>query len=103
MTRFILFPLMGRNYDAVVIASGIGGVILGSTSTEMADMAAVTQRFGPSHQAVIIVPLVSDFFIDMVNALVIPLVGRAHVVYERGEHQANPLLSGGPFHSANAA
>jgi len=73
VTLFILFPLMGRNYDAAVIASGFGGVTLGSTPTAMANMAAVTQRFGPSHQAFIIVPLVSAFFIDLVNALVIPL------------------------------
>ena len=38
----------------------------------MANMAAVTQRFGPSHRAFIIVPLVSAFFIDLVNAMVIP-------------------------------
>ena len=77
VTLFILFPLMGRNYDAAVIASGFGGVTLGSTPTAMANMAAVTQRFGPSHQAFIIVPLVSAFFIDLVNALVIPLFLRA--------------------------
>jgi len=71
-TVFILFPLMGRNYDAAVIASGFGGVTLGSTPTAMANMAAVTQRFGPSHRAFIIVPLVSAFFIDLVNAMVIP-------------------------------
>ena len=38
----------------------------------MANMAAVTQRFGPSHQAFIIVPLVSALFIDLVNAVLIP-------------------------------
>ena len=69
---FILFPLMGRNYDAAVVSAGFGGVTLGSTPTAMANMAAVTQRFGPSHRAFIIVPLVSAFFIDLVNALVIP-------------------------------
>ncbi|WP_295406062.1 sodium/glutamate symporter [uncultured Thiocystis sp.] len=72
VTVFILFPLMGRNYDAAVVAAGFGGVSLGSTPTAMANMAAVTQRFGPSHRAFIIVPLVSAFFIDLVNALVIP-------------------------------
>lgn len=72
VTVFVLFPLMGRNYDAAVVAAGFGGVTLGSTPTAMANMAAVTQRFGPSHQAFIIVPLVSAFFIDLVNAMVIP-------------------------------
>jgi ESS family glutamate:Na+ symporter len=72
VTVFVLFPLMGRNYDAAVVAAGFGGVTLGSTPTAMANMAAVTQRFGPSHRAFIIVPLVSAFFIDIVNAMVIP-------------------------------
>jgi ESS family glutamate:Na+ symporter len=72
VTLFVLFPLMGRNYDAAVVAAGFGGVTLGSTPTAMANMAAVSQRFGPSHQAFIIVPLVSAFFIDLVNALMIP-------------------------------
>ena len=72
VTIFILFPLMGKNYDAAVVAAGFGGVTLGSTPTAMANMAAVTQRFGPSHPAFIIVPLVSAFFIDLVNAVLIP-------------------------------
>ena len=72
VTLFILFPAMGRDYDAAVVCAGFGGVSLGSTPTAMANMAAVAQRFGPSHRAFIIVPLVSAFFIDLVNALVIP-------------------------------
>ncbi|MBK1618609.1 sodium/glutamate symporter [Lamprobacter modestohalophilus] len=72
VTLFVLFPLMGRDYNAAVVASGFGGVTLGSTPTAMANMAAVTQRYGPSHQAFIIVPLVSAFFIDLTNALIIP-------------------------------
>jgi ESS family glutamate:Na+ symporter len=39
----------------------------------MANMAAVSQRYGASHQAFIVVPLVSAFFISVVNALLIPL------------------------------
>ncbi len=72
VTIFVLFPLMGRSYDAAVVAAGFGGVTLGSTPTAMANMAAVTNRFGPSHRAFIIVPLVSAFFIDLVNAMLIP-------------------------------
>ncbi|MGA7982893.1 MAG: sodium/glutamate symporter [Chromatiaceae bacterium] len=69
---FIVFRAMGRNYDAAVVCSGFGGISLGSTPTAMANMAAVTQRYGASHLAFIIVPLVCAFFIDLVNAMLIP-------------------------------
>ncbi len=70
---FIVFPAMGKNYDAAVISAGFGGISLGSTPTAMANMSAVTQRYGGSHLAFIIVPLVCAFFIDLANALLIPL------------------------------
>jgi ESS family glutamate:Na+ symporter len=69
---FVVFPVMGRNYDAAVVCAGFGGISLGSTPTAMANMAAVTMRYGASHLAFIIVPLVCAFFIDLVNALMIP-------------------------------
>ncbi|QBF83108.1 sodium/glutamate symporter [Shewanella maritima] len=69
---FVVFPAMGKNYDAAVICSGFGGISLGSTPTAMANMAAVSQRYGHSAQAFIIVPLVCAFFIDLANALIIP-------------------------------
>ena len=69
---YIVFPLMGRNYDAAVVSAGFGGISLGATPTAMANMAAVTQHYGASHMAFIIVPLVAAFFIDLVNALLIP-------------------------------
>jgi len=68
----LVFPAMGRNYDAAVVSAGFGGISLGSTPTAMANMSAVTQRYGASHLAFIIVPLVCAFFIDLVNALLIP-------------------------------
>ena len=68
----LVFWLMGRSYDAAVICAGFGGIALGSTPTAMANMTAVTQRYGPSTRAFLIVPLVSAFFLDLVNALLIP-------------------------------
>lgn len=68
----VVFRAMGRNYDAAVVCAGFGGISLGSTPTAMANMAAVTQRYGGSHLAFIVVPLVCAFFIDLVNALLIP-------------------------------
>jgi ESS family glutamate:Na+ symporter len=72
VTLFVVFPLLGRNYDAAVVCAGFGGISLGSTPTAMANMSAVAQRYGASHLAFIIVPLVCAFFIDLINALLIP-------------------------------
>ncbi len=69
---FIVFPAMGRTYDAAVISAGFGGISLGSTPTAMANMSAVSKQYGASHLAFIIVPLVCAFFIDIVNAIFIP-------------------------------
>lgn len=72
VTIFVVFPVMGKNYDAAVICAGFSGISLGSTPTAMANMSAVAQKYGNSHQAFIIVPLVCAFFIDLANALIIP-------------------------------
>jgi ESS family glutamate:Na+ symporter len=69
----LVFPLLGGTYDAAVIAAGFSGFTLGSTPTAMANMTAVTQKFGPSPKAFIVLPLVSAFFIDLLNAVLIPL------------------------------
>src|SRR5690606_37224685 len=68
---FITFRLMGRNYDAAVMAAGHCGIGLGATPTAIANMQAVTSRHGPSPQAFLIIPVVGAFLIDIVNALTI--------------------------------
>ncbi|CAA6676873.1 MULTISPECIES: sodium/glutamate symporter [unclassified Lentimonas] len=68
---FVVFRLMGRDYEAAVICSGFGGISLGSTPTAMANMTAVSKRYGAAHKAFIIVPLVCGFFVDIANALII--------------------------------
>jgi ESS family glutamate:Na+ symporter len=72
-TMFIVFPMMGRDYQAVVISTGFVGVTLGSTATTMALMTAVAGEYGRAHLAFVIVPAVCGFFIDIVNFLVIGL------------------------------
>lgn len=69
---FIVFRVMGKNYDAAVICAGFGGISLGSTPTAMANMSAVSKRYGASSLAFIVVPLVCAFFIDLANAMIIP-------------------------------
>jgi len=70
-TVFVTFRLMGRNYDAAVIAGGQIGFGMSSTACALAIMKAVTLRHGASALAFIIVPMVGAFFIDILNAAVI--------------------------------
>ncbi len=68
---FVIFRVMGGDYEAAVISAGFGGISLGATPTAMANMTAVAQKYGQAHRAFIIVPLVSGFFVDISNAVVI--------------------------------
>ena len=71
MTLFailVVFWVMGRDNDAVVIASGFVGFGLGATPVAIANMNAVTSAYGPSPKAFLVIPLVGAFFIDILNA-----------------------------------
>lgn len=68
---YIVFRVMGRDYDAAVICGGFVGLGLGATPVAIANMGAITDKFGPSFKAFLVVPLVGAFFIDLCNALVI--------------------------------
>ena len=62
---FIVFPLLGKTYDAVIMCAGMAGHGLGATPNAMANMKAVTEKFGPSTKAFLIVPLCGAFLIDL--------------------------------------
>ena len=68
---FVLFPAMGKDYQASVLSAGFGGFALGATPTAIANMTAVTKANGPAPLAFIILPLVAAFFVDVTNAFVI--------------------------------
>jgi ESS family glutamate:Na+ symporter len=74
---FVVFPALGGNYFAAVMAAGSTGLMLGATPTAIANMNAVTQRYGPAPLAFIVLPLVSAFFVDIVNAFAIQAFLRA--------------------------
>ncbi|WP_235983299.1 sodium/glutamate symporter [Bradyrhizobium australiense] len=57
----VCFRVLGRNYDAAVVSAGFIGFSLGATPTAMSNMNTVTQRYGRSHVAFLIVPLVGRF------------------------------------------
>ena len=68
---YVTYRMMGSDYDAVVLSTDHCGFGLGATPTAIANMQAITSRFGPSHKAFLIVPMVGAFFIDLVNAAVL--------------------------------
>ena len=68
---FITYRLMGRDYDAAVMAGGHSGFGLGSSANAVANMRAIVERYGPAPRAFLVVPMVGAFFIDFTNALVI--------------------------------
>jgi ESS family glutamate:Na+ symporter len=62
---------MGKNYDGAVIAGGHCGFGLGATPTAVMNMGSIVNRFGPSPQAFMVVPIVGAFFIDIVNLVIL--------------------------------
>jgi ESS family glutamate:Na+ symporter len=73
---FVVFPAMGKDYEAAVISAGFTGISLGATPTAIANMTAVTKLHGACARAFIILPLVSAFFIDIANAIAIGFLTR---------------------------
>ncbi|MGR5068800.1 MULTISPECIES: sodium/glutamate symporter [Vibrio] len=70
-TYYVTFKVMGSNYDAAVIAGGHCGFGLGATPTAVMNMGSIVNRFGPSPQAFMVVPIVGAFFIDIVNLIIL--------------------------------
>ena len=68
---FIVFRVMGRDYDAAVMTAGFIGFAMGATSNAMANMQAVTKKYGPSPIAYFAIPMVGSLFIDFFNAAMI--------------------------------
>ena len=68
---FVVFNLLGKNYDAAVMTSGFCGFGLGAPPNAMANMQAITQKYGPAPTAYFVVPLVGSLFIDFMNTIII--------------------------------
>jgi ESS family glutamate:Na+ symporter len=68
---FITYRVMGRDYDAAVMAGGHCGFGLGATPNAVANMTSLTERFGPAPRAFLVLPMVGAFFIDFSNAVII--------------------------------
>ena len=70
-TWWVTFRVMGRDYDAAVMAGGHCGFGLGATPNAVANMESLVERFGSAPRAFLVVPMVGAFFIDFTNALII--------------------------------
>jgi ESS family glutamate:Na+ symporter len=70
---FVCYRFMGRDYEAAVTSAAFIGFSMGSTATAMANMQAITARYGPAPQSYLIVPLAGAFFIDLMNAFLLTL------------------------------
>lgn len=68
---FVTFNLMGRDYEAAVVTSGHCGFGMGATPNAMANMQALTAKYGTAPRAFFIIPLVGSLFIDFCNTGII--------------------------------
>lgn len=70
---FVVFYVMGRDYEAAVMVSASCGFGMGATPNAIANMQALTSNFGPAPKAFFIVPLVGSLFIDFINGTAITI------------------------------
>lgn len=63
---FVVFRILGKNYDAAVMCAGLCGHGLGATPSAIVNMTAVTEKYGMSHRAFMIVPIVGAFLVDII-------------------------------------
>lgn len=68
---FVCFIIMGRDYDAAVLAGGMCGFGMGATYNALANMDSITEEYGPAPKAYFILPMVGAFAIDIINVLII--------------------------------
>ena len=68
---FIVFNVMGRDYEAAVMSAGFIGFAMGATSNAMANMQVVTKKYGPAPVSYFAIPMVGGMFIDFFNAILI--------------------------------
>ncbi len=68
---FVVFNVMGRDYDAAVLSAGVCGFGMGATPNAMANMQAITTKFAPAVKPYLLVPIVGSMFADFINSLCI--------------------------------
>ena len=68
---FLTFRLLGKNYDAAVMAVGHMGFGLGAVPVSMTTMQAVCKKYRYSKLAFFVVPVIGGFISNLTNAVII--------------------------------
>jgi ESS family glutamate:Na+ symporter len=68
---YVVFRLVGRDYEAAVSAGAFCGFAMGATATAIANMQAIVGRYGPAPKSFVVVPIVGAFFVDLMNLAVL--------------------------------
>lgn len=63
---FVVFRVLGKNYDAAVMCAGLMGHGLGATPSAIVNMSAINEKYGMSYRAMMIVPIVGAFLVDII-------------------------------------
>ena len=72
--RFVLFRVMGSNYEAAVMAAGTCGFGLGATPNAIANMSVMVERFGPAPTAFFVIPIIGALIVDFVNSSIVTVL-----------------------------
>ena len=73
LVYFVAFPMLGRDYNAAVLCSGLCGFGLGATPNAMANMSAVCYKYHYTPTPFLVVPIIGSMFTDIINAGIISL------------------------------
>mgnify|MGYP000688891593 CR=1 FL=1 len=68
---YVVFPVMGRDYEAAAMTAAFCGFGMGATPNAMANMLVLTNKFGPAPKAFFVVPIVGGMFVDFTNTAVL--------------------------------
>lgn len=68
---FVVFNIMGRDYEAACFSAATCGFGMGATPNAMANIQAVNRKYGPSPRALFVVPIVGSLFIDFFNSMIL--------------------------------
>ena len=70
---FVVFRVMGADYEAAVMTAAFCGFGMGATPNAMANMLTIKNQYGPAPKAFFVVPLVGGMFIDFTNSTILTI------------------------------